>query len=121
MSFEDGSIATLTYTAMGSPAHPKEQLEVFAEGRVLVLDDYRRLTVAGGGQGPRTRELPDKGHRDELEAFARAILAGGEWPIPLWQQVQATEIAFAVEEQILTAWRRLDVRDSRRPDLRRVR
>jgi hypothetical protein len=42
----------------------------------------------------------DKGHRKELEAFAQTIRRGGDWPIPLWQQVQATEIACRVEEQI---------------------
>jgi hypothetical protein len=28
---------------------------------------------------------------------AAAIRTGGEWPIPLWQQVQATDIALRVE------------------------
>ncbi|MDW7709339.1 MAG: bi-domain-containing oxidoreductase [Deferrisomatales bacterium] len=100
LSFDDGSVASLLYTAMGAGGHPKEQLEVFTEGRVLVLDDYRRLTVAGAKVGGTETKLPDKGHRAELEAFADAILSGGQWPIPLWQQVQATEIALAVEDQI---------------------
>ena len=34
---------------------------------------------------------------EELSAFAQAINIGSEWPIPLWQQLQAMEIAFAVE------------------------
>jgi hypothetical protein len=42
----------------------------------------------------------DKGQKDELRAFGEAIRGGGPWPIPLWQQLQAMEIAFDVEEQI---------------------
>jgi hypothetical protein len=39
-----------------------------------------------------------------LESFGRAIQNGGEWPIPLWQQVQATELSFQVEDQINPGW-----------------
>ena len=42
MRFEDGSVATLTYTASGAGAYPKEQMEVFVDGKVIALDDYRR-------------------------------------------------------------------------------
>lgn len=100
ITFEDGSVATVTYTALGSKEYPKEQLEVFVDGKVLFLNDYRKLTVVGAKvKGTETKRI-DKGQKEELEAFARTLQKGGEWPIPLWQQVQATEIAFRVEEEI---------------------
>ena len=40
----------------------------------------------------------DKGQKDELIAFADCIQNGAEWPIPLWQQAQATRISFEVED-----------------------
>jgi predicted dehydrogenase/threonine dehydrogenase-like Zn-dependent dehydrogenase len=97
MTFEDGSVATLTYTALGSPDYPKEQMEVFVEGKVLHLDDYRRLSVTGARTKGVSTSTMEKGQKEELKALARAIREGGEWPIPLWQQAQATEIALAVE------------------------
>lgn len=99
MTFEDGSVATLTYTALGSKDYPKEQMEVFVDGKVLFLDDYKALRVSGlpATKGIETR-APDKGHKTELEAFASVIQGGGDWPIPLWQQVQATHIALEVED-----------------------
>jgi hypothetical protein len=42
----------------------------------------------------------EKGHREELIAFSQALKNGGEWPIPLWQLIQATEISFDIQEQI---------------------
>jgi predicted dehydrogenase/threonine dehydrogenase-like Zn-dependent dehydrogenase len=100
MTFADGSVASLTYTALGAADYPKEHLEVFVEGKVLVLDDYRRLTIFGArAKGIELKDI-DKGQQEELAAFARAIRHGGDWPIPLWQQVQATEIALAVDESI---------------------
>ena len=100
LSFDDGSVATLTYTGLGSKDYPKERLEMFVDGKVIALDDYKTLTVTGGkGRGVRTR-LPEKGQREELEAFAKSIQSGGEWPIPLWEQSQATRIALEVEDAL---------------------
>jgi predicted dehydrogenase len=101
--FEDGSLGTLAYTAMGSADHPKEQLEIFVDGRVVILDDYRRVTVSGGKGSGTATSTTQKGHREMLIALSDAIRAGGEWPNPLWQQLQATEIALAVEPQLTAA------------------
>jgi Predicted dehydrogenases and related proteins len=100
MAFADGSVATLTYTALGSNQHPKEQMELFVDGRVIVMHDYQRLTIAGARVKGLETKVIDKGQREELEAFAASILQGGAWPIPLWQQVQATDIALQVEQQL---------------------
>jgi hypothetical protein len=65
-----------------------------------VLEDYKRLTVHGAkAKGIETKFI-DKGQKEELASFANALQQGGEWPIPLWQQVQATEISFAVAAQL---------------------
>jgi len=100
LGFEDGSVATLTYTALGSNQFPKEQMEIFSDGKVFVLDDYKYLGIHGSKAKGITSKLTDKGHKRELEAFAKTLEKGGEWPIPLWQQLQATEIALNVEDQL---------------------
>jgi predicted dehydrogenase/threonine dehydrogenase-like Zn-dependent dehydrogenase len=100
VAYDDGSLCTLTYTALGSRSHPKERLEVFAEGRVLTLDDYRSVAEAGV-KSPRTRSLTgNKGHVEQLEALAACLTAGGPWPIPLAEQVMAMRTAFTVEKQL---------------------
>ena len=100
IGYEDGSIATLTYTAAGHRDLPKERLELFGGGTAAVLDDYRQLTIAGGrGKELRTKRA-EKGHLEELRAFGEAIRAGGPWPIPLWQQLEVARTALAVQ----SAW-----------------
>ena len=100
ISFEDGSLATLTYTALGSPSRAKELLEVYVDGRVFELKDYRELCVYGSkAPGLKTRAV-DKGHLQELLEFAEVITGGGDWPIPLEQQIQATRLALEVERQL---------------------
>jgi len=98
--FADGSVATLTYTALGAREHPKERVEIYADGKVLSIDDYCRFSVAGARHRGIDLKHADKGHRAELLAFAEAARKGGDWPIPLWQQIQAMEIALAVDAQI---------------------
>jgi predicted dehydrogenase/threonine dehydrogenase-like Zn-dependent dehydrogenase len=100
ISFDDGSIANLTYTALGSKDHAKERLEIFADGKVIALDDYKTLTFAGGGGRALRTRLPEKGQKEELEAFARAIRDGQAWPAELWEQEQATRIALEVESAL---------------------
>jgi predicted dehydrogenase/threonine dehydrogenase-like Zn-dependent dehydrogenase len=100
VSFADGSVATLTYTALGSSQYPKEQLEIFVDGKVLVLNNYQFLKIFGAQlKGLESKKI-DKGQKEELEVLAHTVQQGGEWPIPLWQQVQATEISFRVEKEL---------------------
>ncbi len=97
--YADGSVCTLTYTALGNREHPKERMEIFADDTVVTLDDYKSLAVTGGGRGWRAG-TQHKGHLEELEALAAAIRDGGPWPIPLEEQLRAMRIAFAVEDQV---------------------
>ncbi len=101
ISFEDGSVATLTYTALGAKSAPKERMDVYVDGKVIYLEDYKSLEIIGSRQKGVTTKRMQKGQEEEMRAFGEAIIAGGEWPIALWQQIQATEIALAVEEQII--------------------
>lgn len=99
ITYADGSLCTLTYTALGSPDYPKERLDVFCDNLVVSLDDYKSVTVAGRGGGTRGR-TQDKGHAAELAALAQALRTGGPWPISLDEQLRAMRIAFAVEASI---------------------
>ncbi len=96
LAYADGSIATLTYTALGDVRAPKERLSAYADGAVYELEDYRSLARAGAPD-LWSGSAPDKGHRAELGAFVRAIREGGAWPIPLEEQLEVTRTALEVE------------------------
>ena len=100
VSFKDGSVATLTYTALGNDSYSKERLDVYVDGKVILLDDYKSLVVHGVKQKGLSSKRMEKGQMDEMRAFGEAIRNPIEWPIPLWQQVQATRIALQVEKYI---------------------
>lgn len=89
LSFADGSMATIHYLATGSARFPKERIEVFVDGRVLVNDNFKSLHAYGW---PRTRTMrlrrQDKGHRASVVAFLDAATTGGPPPIPLDQLLE---------------------------------
>ena len=100
VSFEDGSIGTVHYFANGPKSFPKERLEVFASGRVLQLDNFRRLR-GFGWPGFRSMNLwrQDKGQQACARAFMEAVAGSAPAPIPLDQllevagaSIQAAEI-----------------------------
>ncbi|HEX2254226.1 MAG TPA: bi-domain-containing oxidoreductase [Thermoanaerobaculia bacterium] len=89
----DGSVSSIGYLAGGDRAFPKERVEVFGGGRVAVIDDFREVVTVAGGRTRRQRSLQqDKGHRGEVERFARAVAAGGPEPIP-WPELRAVSLA----------------------------
>jgi len=94
LAFEDGSIGTIHYLANGAKAYPKETLEVFSDGRVFRLDNFRR-TTAYGQPGSFKTWRQDKGHAREVLEFTERVRGGGEWLIPLEELVNVTLASFA--------------------------
>jgi predicted dehydrogenase len=103
LSFADGSVGTLTYTSLGAGDFPKEHLEIYVDGRVIRLVDYKTTEVFGAKANGLSTRLVEKGHLEELEAFARAVRDGGEWPIAWWQQAEATGVSFQIVEAMRSA------------------
>jgi predicted dehydrogenase/threonine dehydrogenase-like Zn-dependent dehydrogenase len=97
--YADGSICTLTYTSMGAKSFAKERADIFVDGKVLVLDDYKQLTVAGGKGGWKGLTM-EKGQLEELKALAEAFRPQGKWPISLADQLSASRVSFAIERQL---------------------
>jgi len=90
LGFEDGSFGTILYLANGAASFPKERVEVFTAGRVLQLDNFRKLTGYGW---PGFKKLnlwkQDKGQN----ACAAAFLAGIETGNPAIPADEIFEVA----------------------------
>jgi len=107
-TFADGSLGTVSYLANGDKAFPKERVEVFAGGRVAVLDDFRSLEMAHNGwhKTIRSRLRQDKGHKPEWDAFSKAIIQGEKAPIPYEQLFGVTKATFAAVEALRSGERK---------------
>lgn len=77
LGFEDGSFGTIMYLANGSASFPKERVEVFAAGRVLQLDNFRKLKGYGWpGFSNMNLWKQDKGQGACAAAFLQAVEKG---------------------------------------------
>ncbi len=81
------------YFANGSKRFPKERVEVFSEGRILVLDNFKGLK-GYGWKGFKQKRLwrQDKGHAAEIAAFVERVASGGDWLIP-WPELEEVTLA----------------------------
>jgi polar amino acid transport system substrate-binding protein len=102
LKFADGSIANLLYLANGDRSIPKELFEVFCQGAIARLHDFRTLELARNGKIQNFKSLQDKGHRGELQLTIEAIRDGKPSPIPFEELVEVTEVTFLVEQAVAT-------------------
>ncbi len=100
IGFDDGSIASLLYLANGDKAVPKESFEVFCEGAVARLDDFRALELVRKGKKQTFKSVQDKGHRKELERMVEAVLRGQPSPISFEEICEVTEATFKIEDSL---------------------
>jgi predicted dehydrogenase/threonine dehydrogenase-like Zn-dependent dehydrogenase len=77
LGFEDGSFGTILYLANGAASFPKERVEVFAAGRVLQLDNFRKLRGYGWpGFSRMNLWRQDKGQTACAAGFLEAVKSG---------------------------------------------
>jgi predicted dehydrogenase len=104
LGFADGSIGTVHYFANGPKSFPKERLEVFAQGRVIQLDNFRKMT---GFDWPKFSKMnlwsQDKGQKACAAAFVDAVASGGASPIPFEELIEVAEATIAAADLARTS------------------
>jgi predicted dehydrogenase len=100
LSFQDGSIANILYLANGDRSVPKEQAEVFCQGRVARIIDFRTLELAHEGKTSRTSSRREKGHEREIQLTVEALRQGRPAPIAFEELVEVSAATLTVEEAI---------------------
>lgn len=100
LSFKDGSICSLLYTAIGHGKMNKERMEIFFDGKAIILDDYKTLEGYGlSSSFDQTFSVTDKGHTALLEQFfANLKKPVFEPPIPLERLLRVARITLIIDE-----------------------
>jgi predicted dehydrogenase len=100
LGFEDGSFGTILYLANGAASFPKERVEVFVAGRILQLDNFRKLKGYGW---PRFNKMnlwkQDKGQDACAAAFLQAI-ENGKPAIPVDEIFEVARVSLIVADQL---------------------
>jgi hypothetical protein len=90
------------YFANGNRRFPKERLEVFCEGGIARIDNFRRLESVGWpGLASSRAWRQDKGQRACAAAFVQAITSGDATGlIPPTELFEVAEVCIRAAEEI---------------------
>jgi len=99
LKYKDGTVCNLIYTSMGNIRIPKEEIDIYFDGKTIMLHDYTKLRVFGIKGKDIISKKQEKGYLEELKLFGNSI-KDNKILIPIWQLVQATKISFEVEKQL---------------------
>jgi polar amino acid transport system substrate-binding protein len=73
IKYEDGSVASVIYTTIGNASFPKERVEIFLDGGVIVIDDFKELTVKGLNENGEKIKTIQKGQFDLINDYAKLL------------------------------------------------
>ena len=97
LTFEDGSVGTIHYLANGHKSFPKERIEVFAGGRVIQVDNFRKMSAYGWSSFKKLNLMvQDKGQNEATQAFVTAIRDGKSSPIPFEELIEVARLTLDV-------------------------
>lgn len=99
ISFTDGSICTLLFTAIGHAGLGKERMELFFDGKTIVMDDF--LTLQGYGLPHSFNEKVssmDKGHAILINQFFDAVKEKKPMPISLERLSTVAQLTLVIDQ-----------------------
>lgn len=96
LQMADGSIGTVHYFANGNQGFPKERVEAFCGGRILQLDNFRRLQGYGWPSFSKSSLWQqDKGQQQCAAAFINSV-KGGKASVPFDELVEISRVTIEI-------------------------
>lgn len=102
LRFENGAQGVIHYFSNGSKSYPKERIELYTQGRTLVIDNFRKMSGYGFSRFSSMRSGLDKGHRTQFRTLIDQIKTTGQPLIPFDNIVNSTKASFAALESLST-------------------
>jgi len=73
IKYEDGSVASVVYTTIGNVSYPKERIEIFVDGGIIAIDDFRELIINGlHGSGEKLKRI-EKGQFNLINEYGKFL------------------------------------------------
>lgn len=100
--YNDGSICSLLYTAVGHTGLGKERMELFFDGKSIVMNDYKELIGFGLPKSfNKKTNSPDKGHEQILRQFFSVVKKEHDrLPISFERLHQVSELALTIDQLV---------------------
>jgi len=104
LKYKNGAHGIVNYfsNSNGHKAYSKERIEIYTQGRTLILDNFRKLRGFGFKGFTKRNSKLDKGHKDQLIKYIDFLKKGGEPIIPFSEIINTTKAAFAAVRSLKT-------------------
>lgn len=81
LKYANGSTGIINYFATGSKSYPKERIEIFSQGKNILIDNFRKVEFYGFKRG-NMKKTQDKGHKEQFRRWLQSVKQGGDAIIP---------------------------------------
>jgi len=105
LKYANGSLGVINYFSNGNKSYSKERIEVYYQGKNLILDNFRKLYGFGYKSGFSLKNSilstrQDKGHDEQFQRLVNTWQKGGEPLIPFREIVNTTQATFSAIESM---------------------
>ena len=101
ITFSDGSIGTIHYLSSGAKSFPKERIEIFCNGSILQLNNFKLLKGYDWPGFKKYRTFAqNKGQKECVDAFVSSILKGEPSPISYEEVIEVSRASVEIADMI---------------------
>lgn len=100
LRFANGSNGVINYFANGNKKYPKERLELYSQGRVAIVDNFRKTEAYGFPEFNGLKTKIDKGHATQFRVLTNRLINGGKALIPFNEIENVTLATLAAIESL---------------------
>lgn len=102
LKFKNGSQGIVNYFSNGHKSYSKERIEVYSQGRNLILDNFRTMKGYGFKGFSKMSSKQDKGHNTQFDLYNKYLKEPKKPLIPFDEIVNSTKASFAAIESLKT-------------------
>jgi predicted dehydrogenase/threonine dehydrogenase-like Zn-dependent dehydrogenase len=95
VKMENGSTGVVNYFANGAKSYSKERVEVFSQGKILIMDNFMKTTGYGTKGFSKLKTKLDKGHAAQFSGVLEQLKQGGVELIPYEELINVTKASIA--------------------------
>jgi predicted dehydrogenase/threonine dehydrogenase-like Zn-dependent dehydrogenase len=99
LKYKNGSNGVINYFANGHKSYSKERVEVYSQGRTMIMDNFRKSKYYGFKSSGMSK-TQDKGHYNQFKLLIENLKKDGSSTIPFEQVINTSKAAIAAVESL---------------------
>lgn len=101
LKYANDSVCSLLYTSQGAKEIGKEYIEIYADQKTIVIDNFKKFMFYGKKYKPLEFDKIEKGQQQEMEQFGQLMQGTTlSYPISIESLLETTEICIKINDAI---------------------